>query len=115
LLVVNPDSNSLTLVDTDTQAVIAEVPVGRDPRTVAVADGRAYVANRGSRSVSVVDIDLRQTAAEIDVGYRPYGVVADPDRERVYVSVQGEDRIVSLDATTYEVVSNRMVPPFPVA
>jgi YVTN family beta-propeller protein len=113
LLAVNPDSNSLTLVDTDTQAVIAEVPVGRDPRTVAVADGRAYVANRGSRSVSVVDIDLRQTAAEIDVGYRPYGVVADPDRERVYVSVQGEDRIVSLDATTYEVVSNRMVPPLP--
>jgi YVTN family beta-propeller protein len=36
LLVVNPDSNSLTLVDTAGESVIAELPVGVDPRTVAV-------------------------------------------------------------------------------
>ena len=113
LLVVNPDSNSLTLVDTATQVVIAELPVGRDPRTVAVAGGRAYVANRGSRSVSVVDIDLRETVAEINVGYRPYGVVADPVKGRVYVSVQGEDRIVGLDAATHEVISSRKVSALP--
>jgi YVTN family beta-propeller protein len=58
LLVVNPDSNSLSLVDTNRQNVLAEIPVGRDPRTVAVdeAGQRAYTANRGSNSVSVVDL-----------------------------------------------------------
>ena len=101
LLAVNPDSNSLTLVDTTTQAVIAELPVGRDPRTVAVSGGHAYIANRGSRSVSVVDISLRQTVAAIDVGYRPYGVVADPIKGRIYISVQGEDRIVVLDSVPF--------------
>ena len=113
LLVVNPDSNSLTFVDTATQAVIAELATGRDPRTVAAAGGRAYVANRGSRTVSVVDIDRRETVAEIEAGYRPYGVVADPARDRVYVSVQGEDRIISLDAATYAVLSSRPVPALP--
>ena len=113
LLVVNPDSNSLTLIDTATQAVIAEVATGRDPRTVAVAGGRAYVSNRGSRTVSVVDIDRRETVAEVEAGYRPYGVVADPARDRVYVSLQGEGRIISLDAATYEVLSSRPVPALP--
>src|SRR4030042_3288292 len=47
LLVVNPDSNSLSLVDTATRSLLAEIPVGLDPRTVAVDDAgnRAYVAN----------------------------------------------------------------------
>jgi YVTN family beta-propeller protein len=113
LLVVNPDSNSLTLVDTATMTVIAELPVGRDPRTVTVAGARAYVANRGSRTVSVVDLDLKETVSEVEVGYRPYGVVADPVRGRVFVAVQGEDRIVGLNATTGEVISSRAVGALP--
>lgn len=36
LLVVNPDSNSLTLVDAASRSVIAELSVGIDPRTVTV-------------------------------------------------------------------------------
>jgi YVTN family beta-propeller protein len=58
LLVVNPDSNSLTLMDTASQAVLAELPVGVDPRSVAVSpdSSRAYLANQGTDSLS------RQTA-----------------------------------------------------
>ena len=93
LLAVNPDSNTVTFLDTATEDIITEVSVGRDPRTVAIAAGRAYVANRGSRSVSVVDIGLRQTVAELQLGHRPYGVVANPVKGRVYVSLQGEDRV----------------------
>jgi len=49
LLVVNPDSNTLTVVDTASRIAIAEIHVCTDPRTVAVdgAGRRAYVANRG--------------------------------------------------------------------
>ncbi|MGD2205514.1 MAG: beta-propeller fold lactonase family protein [Anaerolineae bacterium] len=116
LLVVNPDSNSLTLVDiassqvTAAQAVVAELPVGVDPRTVTVAaDGqRAYVANRGSGSVSVVDLAARQTIAEVPVGYRPYGVVVSPDGSHLYVAVQGADRVVVVDTATLSIV--RAVP-----
>jgi len=42
LLVVNPDSNSLTFVATASHSVLAEVAVGVDPRSVAVLpDGSA--------------------------------------------------------------------------
>ncbi|MBN1134943.1 MAG: beta-propeller fold lactonase family protein [Anaerolineae bacterium] len=111
LLVVNPDSNSLALVDTASRSVLAEVPVGVDPRTVAVDDAgrRAYVANRGSGSVSVVDLAAGEAIAAVSVGYRPYGVVVSPDGATLYVAVQGADRLVTLDTTTLEVVSARPV------
>ena len=107
LLVVNPDSNSLTLVDTAGPSVIAELPVGVDPRTVAVDDAgtRAYVANRGGDGVSVIDLAARKAIAEVRTGDRPYGVVVSPAGDRVYVAEQGSDRVRILDAATLETVS----------
>jgi len=102
LLVVNPDSNSLTLVDTASSSVVVEIPVGVDPRTVAVDDAgrRAYVANRGSDSLSVVDLTARTVITEVLVGHKPYGVVAAPAGDRVYLAEQGMDQVRVLDATS---------------
>jgi len=108
LLVVNPDSDSLTLVDTSTRSVIAELPVGIDPRIVAVDDAgnRAYVANRGSDSLSVIDLAARQMITEVAVGDRPYGVVVSPDATRLFVAEQGRDRVAMLDTATLQTVSS---------
>ncbi|MBL7183994.1 MAG: beta-propeller fold lactonase family protein [Anaerolineae bacterium] len=111
LLVVNPDSNSLALVDTASYSVLAEFPVGVDPRTVAVDDAgrRAYVANRGSDSVSIVDLTAHTVITEVVVGDRPYGVVVSPSGDRIYVAEQGAARLAILDTTTFETVSTRPV------
>jgi YVTN family beta-propeller protein len=102
LLVVNPDSNSLTLVDTASELVIAELSVGVDPRTVTMDDAgdRAYVANRGSDSVAVVDLTMPQVITEVAVGNRPYGVVVSPSGDRLYVAEQGVDQVRILDTAT---------------
>jgi YVTN family beta-propeller protein len=107
LLVVNPDSNSLTLVDTATRSVIAELPVGIDPRTVSVDDvgDRAYVANRRSNSVSAVDLASRQVIAEVPVGHRPYGLLVSPDGSQLYVAEQGDHRINVLDAPSLQSIN----------
>jgi YVTN family beta-propeller protein len=107
LLVVNPDSASLTLVDTLGQVALAEVPVGVDPRTVAVDDAgaRAYVANRGSGSISVVDLAARQVITEVTVGDRPYGTVLDPGGEWLFVAEQGVDRLAVFDTGSLERVA----------
>jgi YVTN family beta-propeller protein len=107
LLVVNPDSNSLTLIATADGSVLAEVSAGVDPRTAAVdaAGARAYVANRGSDSVTVIDLAARRVVAEVPTGDRPYGVVVSPDGDRVYVAEQGAGRVRIFDAATLETIA----------
>jgi YVTN family beta-propeller protein len=106
LLVVNPDSNSLTLVDAVSGTASAELTVGRDPRTVAVDDlaHRAYVANRGSKSISVVDLENSTVITEIVVGYRPYGVIVSPGGRWAYVAVQGLDQVTAIDTASLQAV-----------
>jgi YVTN family beta-propeller protein len=110
LLVVNPDSGSLSVVELDQPPGVTEIGVGRDPRTVAVSDDgrRAYTANRGSDSVSVVDLVTRQVIGEIAVGARPYGLVVSPDGRRLYVAEQGQDRLAIIDTAALKIA--RTVP-----
>ena len=102
LLAVNPDSDSLTLIDAASLAVKAEIRVGVTPRTVAVNDAgnRAYVANWGSDTISIVDVVTLQTVGEIAVGHRPYGVVVSPDGERLYITEQGSHRLRIVDTAS---------------
>jgi len=106
LLAVNPDSNSLTLVDTTSQSVLAEIPVGVDPRTVAVDDTglRAYTANRGDNTLTVIDLNSMTAIAQVSVGRQPYGLVVSPTGDRLYVAEQGDNRVSALSTTTFEVL-----------
>jgi YVTN family beta-propeller protein len=115
LLVVNPDSGSLSIVDLGQPPAVTEVPVGADPRTVAVSDdnARAYTANRAGNSVSAVDLATRQVVAEIPVGARPYGVIASPDGRTLYVSEQGDDRLAILDTVTLAKIGSFPLPDRP--
>ena len=107
LLVVNPDSNSVTLVDTVSRVVVVELPVGVDPRSVAISldDAVAYVANQGSDSLSVVALTAPAVAAEVAVGDRPVGVAVSPDGRFVAVAELGDDRVRFLDAATLSTLS----------
>lgn len=102
LLAVNPDSNTLTLIDTALEKAVAELGVGLDPRTVAVdtSGQRAYVANRGSDSVSVVDLEARRVVAEWPTGDRPYGVALTADGRWLAVAEQGASRVTLFDAAS---------------
>ena len=115
LLVVNPDSGSVSLVDTTTLAMLAEIGTGSEPSTIAVDDSgrRAFVANSGAGTVSVVDLGLRRVVGEAAAGCRPFGVVAAPAGDRIYVSDSGDGRILALDAATLQVVSALAVPERP--
>ena len=108
VLAVNPDSNSLSLVDTSSETILVELSVGSDPRTVAVDDAgsHAYVANRGSDDLTVVDLATQSVIATLPLGDRPYGVVVSPDGCTVYVSEQGADRVSVIDTATMELVSS---------
>ena len=107
LLVVNPDSNSLTFVDTASQAVIMEMPVGVYPRSVAISPDNlmGVVANQGSDSLSVVDIQMRVVTATLDVGDRPMGIAVSPDGRFIAVAESGDDQVRLLDAANFETIT----------
>ncbi|KJY42128.1 hypothetical protein VR41_09280 [Streptomyces sp. NRRL B-1568] len=92
-------SNTLAVVDTATTKLVKEIKVGNAPRQVALADGRAYVANEGGRpamagdftnvsdgtalvadrttgaastgTVSVVDLATEKETGTVPVGLQP--------------------------------------------
>jgi YVTN family beta-propeller protein len=80
--------DAVGLVSTATRKVTAEIPVGHQPRGIAVSpDGkRAYVAHFGAHTVGVVDLKARKMIAEIPVGWCPEGVVLEANGSRLWVA-----------------------------
>jgi YVTN family beta-propeller protein len=106
LLVVNPDSNSLSLVDTKSLTRISEIMVGVDPRTVSVDlwGRRAVTANRSSGTISVIDLEEEYVLGEIAVGAMPWGVVITPSGDTAYAACEEDDWIAVIDLDRMEVV-----------
>jgi YVTN family beta-propeller protein len=107
LLVVNPDSNSIAIVDLAAPGVTVEIPVGVKPRTVAIDHGRlrAFVANEGSNSITAVDLHTGKATGEIGAGVRPVGVAMSPDGRFLAVSEMGDDTVRFIDAGTLSTLS----------
>lgn len=107
LLVVNPDSNSLSLVDTTSLTLVAEIEVGLDPRTVSVDlwGKKAVTANRSGGSASVIDLQLKQIIGEIAVGAMPWGVVVTATGDTAYIACEEDDWIAVIDLDRMEVVA----------
>ncbi len=113
LAAVNPDSDSITLVDANSFAVTAEIRVGDDPRTVAFTrDGAlALTANRGAGTVTWVEVNAARAVNELAVGPQPYGIVA--NESRAYVSLFANSEVVVIDLATRAITHRLAVEPFP--
>jgi len=103
LLAANPDSNSISLVDTVSRELIAEIPVGVTPRSLALSEdeSQVFVSNQGSDDISVVDLVSRTVIASIPVGDHPTGLVLSPDGDHLAVALSGEDRVLVLDPADF--------------
>lgn len=104
--VVNQDVNAVTVfsVAGDVYKLVASIPVGNEPRTIALTPYYAFVANMVDGTVSVIDTAAYTAVATIPVGSEPYGVAATPNGSKVYVA--------NASSNTVSVLSTS--PPFPV-
>ena len=76
-VVVNNESQSVSLIDLSAERVLRTFAVGKQPTDVAIDPqrNRAYVCNSGDNSVSVIDLGLGVVEAPIpNVGSRPLSV-----------------------------------------
>jgi YVTN family beta-propeller protein len=108
--IANSGSDSVSVIDTATNTVIATVAVGTQPTGVAVhRDGsRVYVTNFRiipTSTVSVIDTATNSVIATVAVGLEPWGIAVHPDGNRVYVANTGSGEVSVIDTTTNTVIA----------
>ncbi|HEX4321476.1 MAG TPA: YncE family protein [Acidobacteriaceae bacterium] len=81
-------NGSISVIDAEKNAVVATIPVHRQPYFLDVnATGNlAYVANSGSNSVSVIDLDTRREIAVAGAGESPGLARISPDGKTLVVT-----------------------------
>ncbi|MEV6771278.1 serine/threonine-protein kinase [Nocardia sp. NPDC051030] len=96
LYLANPSSNSVTVIDMTSNKVTATIPVGENPRGVAVdsVNRTVYVVNSGSNSgsttnaastVSIIDTSTNKVTATVPTGKSSWNVAVDTKTHLVYV------------------------------
>lgn len=96
-----------TVVDLNTGVVIAEVPVGRNPRAVAIDRGLniALVSNRKDNSLSVIDLVNLEVISTLPVGRSPEAVAINPLTHEALVANHKDDTVSVIDLMNLEVLS----------
>ena len=88
-------SGSISVIDTQTNAVTATIPVHKLPYFLSVdTEGkRGYVANAGSNTVSVLDLATHKEIATAGTGEQPGLARVSPDGRTLVVSNRGSGSI----------------------
>ncbi len=106
-------SNTVSVIDTATNTVVATVPVESAPVGVGITpDGtHTYVANSGSNTVSVIDTATNTVVATVPVGGSPRDVGITPDGTHAYVANNFSNTVSVIDTATNTVVATVPVAP----
>lgn len=132
-------SNKLAVINTETNAVENEIPVGNAPRQVVIQGETAYVSNEGGRparpgdttnysdgtkivsspvtgaattgTVSVVNLGSEEEEGEIPVGLQPTALYR--DGSALFVANSNDDSLSLIDTKTNKVVQTVSTNPLP--
>jgi YVTN family beta-propeller protein len=104
--VVNPDDDSVSVIDPATDTVVNKFNVGDEPQSVALdLNGIAYVANAASNDVSIVS-PTSGVLGTLTTGADPWNIVASPDGLRVFVANSGQDTLTVIRTDTRQIVGS---------
>ncbi len=102
---VAPANGSLSVIDAEHNAVVATIPLHRQPLSIDLnsAGTVAYVANSGSNSISVIDLTSRRETAQFAAGDNPVFVRLAADGKTLVVANQHGNSVTIIDALTGKV------------
>ena len=103
--IANSSSDSVSVIDVATGAIVATVPVGRAPHGVAAnpVGKQVYVLNSLDNTVSVIDTASRAVTATVGIGQlggKPAGLALNRDGTRLYVANPQDGIISVIDTAT---------------
>ena len=109
LVTVNPDANTITVFKVHKNGLGKEfeLPVGREPSSVAVHPQKkiAYVANSFDGTVSVVDIPSGKIHHTVTVGAEPKAVAVSPNGDRLYVANSASNSLTVVDTKKDDIIA----------
>ena len=99
LFVACEASNSMIVVQTHDNKILAEIPIGMQPHYACLSpdEDRIYVSNRASDNVSVIDAKTYKVLSEIAVGDEPHEIAITPDGKLMYVTNAGTYDVSVID------------------
>jgi YVTN family beta-propeller protein len=117
VVVVNRQKDSVSVIrvrkddGTDTDQLIAEVPVGDEPRFVALSpdDKRAYVTNAIDGTLSTIDLSAatpQPVGNALSVGLEPRGVAVTPNGTYAFVANHTSGDVAVVRLSTMQVVNH---------
>ena len=89
---VTASANSVAVIDTHANRVVAQMPVGAGPGTIAAGAANVWVANTVDHSISEIDPGSRRVVRTMSFGDSVDGVVADGNALWVVDSTRGVAR-----------------------
>src|SRR5262249_16306939 len=106
LIVVNPDSGSVTVIDTTKREKLREIQVGGKLEGASfIGDGPlALVAVYDQDRVAIIDTDAGSVVQSLTVDDEPYGVVVDRAGKRAWVTHDYPGLVSELDVAARKVV-----------
>ena len=106
--VINSGGNSVSVINTNTNAVVATVSVGTSPFAVAVnaAATLAYVTNTASNTVSIISTSTNTVTASIPVCAGPTDIALSPTGSTAYVSCPSANMVAVVNTATKKVTAN---------
>ncbi len=108
VFITNFDSGTVSVVDMNALTLLATIPVGANPRRIAVdaATHRVYVTNSiAAGTVTVINAQTNAVVATIPVGNDPRGVGSNFFINEVYVSNNAGSSVSVISAATNAVVA----------
>lgn len=88
--VANGMSNTVSVINVASKAVVKTIPVGDDPVGAwPGADGKMYVDNEKGQTISVIDVATLTVSETIKLGFTPGYAAYNPTRNELWVSQAG--------------------------
>ena len=98
--VPNEKTGTLSVIDTTTDKVVAEIPAGSRPRGLALDAERIYVSDEPKNALHVIDLGRRAIQRTIALGESPEGVSLSPDGRLVAVASELGNAVILVDPRT---------------
>jgi YVTN family beta-propeller protein len=115
LAVVSIGSNSVSLISTETNAILKTIYIGRSPHEPTFTpDGRqVWVSVRGESYLSIIDVDEMKEIRQVTVANGPGMVSFSPDGKFAYVCSSFTPELDIINTATYALVKKiPVVSPF---